>query len=65
MKWSYDKKNKEWYTLETAAYANDGYSIKKFHPHNKTYSLCNNFRRIADVRKLSSAKLIAFLINNG
>ena len=64
LKWSYDKKFKQWYVSESAPYARDGFSIKK---ENENYQLTtdNSFHTVGWFKKLSSAKQVAYLLRHG
>ncbi len=67
IKWSYDKKNKQWYTGETAFYANDNFSIDKSDKYAGTpYKLTLGYlRTIGRFKKLKTAKLIAHHLRHG
>ena len=62
IKWSYDKKNEEWYVCESFPYANDGLSISK---DGERYKLCKAYLVVGRFNKLSSAKTVANLLRNG
>ncbi len=70
LKWRNDKKNKQWYTLESAPYANDGFSIKKEEsgiPKDRPYTLTNDYRSsiIGRFYTLNAAKTVANLLQYG
>lgn len=70
LNWRYDKKGKEWYTSESVAYANDGWSIKKSDPDTRIpgerdYTLYANHRILGRFYKLSTAKTVANLLHFG
>ena len=67
LKWHYDSKNKQWYTLETVAWANDGFTIKKVEGKfsNTYYRLEKGYNYVSSFDKLSSAKRVAELISFG
>lgn len=61
LKWHYDNKRKQWYTLETVAWAHDDFSIFK-----ETYGYQLQSKQMCLLfKKLSSAKQVAQLIHNG
>lgn len=70
LKWRYDRKNQEWYTMESVAYANDDYSIRKemnITPAMRPYSLRNEARgsTIGRFYTLTAAKTVANLLQYG
>ena len=62
IKWSYDKKYKQWYCIETAPYANDGFSIRK---DGEKYQLDKNYSFVAMFKTLRNAKTVANLLRHG
>lgn len=62
LKWKYDKKFKQYYTVETEPYANDGFTIEK---KDDFYFLDHGSKFIYGFNKLKSAKLVAELIRFG
>ncbi|HWY12342.1 MAG TPA: hypothetical protein VN026_13500 [Bacteroidia bacterium] len=67
LKWSYDKRRNQWYTLETVSWANDGFTINKegLKKFNSFYRLEKGSRYISNFSKLKNAKKVAELIYNG
>lgn len=63
LKWSYDKKHKQWYIIESPPYANNGIDIKK--SDNEYILSFDAFMSKYRFKKLSSAKKVAQLIHNG
>lgn len=64
MKFKYDKQRGEWYTLESVAYANDDYSIRRLSKKDK-WELSKHYSNIGFFHKLKNAKLVAKLLNEG
>ena len=63
IKWHYDKKFKQWYVMETSAYAKDGVCIRK----KGTLYILEIDDNIFSwyFKKLSSAKQVANLLRHG
>lgn len=62
IKWKYDKKYKYWWTNETAAWANYGFTIKKDESY---YVLEREYYFIGRFNKIKNAKTVAELLKNG
>lgn len=65
IKWKYDKKFKQWWTGETSAYANDGFTIDKESGGDRYRLRQEYFKTIGYFNKLSSAKEVARLLRHG
>ncbi len=65
MKWKYDSKTKEWYTMETVGYANDNFTIIKTDLKLNPYKLESHLKPIGYFKKLKTAKLVAYHLLNG
>jgi hypothetical protein len=65
LKWKVDRKNKQWYIIETVPYANDGFTITK--TSDGLYRLVRDYSITTMIifKKLSSAKKVAELIKFG
>lgn len=62
IKWSYDKKFKEWWINETSPYAMDHMNIENV---GGKYELTKGVLRVGRFKKLSSAKIVANLLRHG
>lgn len=62
LKWKYDKRFMQYYSIETEPYANDGFVIEK---KSGFYYLDHGSKFIYGFNKLTSAKKVADLIRFG
>jgi len=58
LKWSYNKKHKEWWTLESAPWANDGFSIKRVSRSYQSRKYATNYTLLISAREFSFNRLM-------
>ena len=62
LRWHYDKKFRQWYTLESEPFVNDSFTIDK---SETTYHLKQNHQHVKHFTKLKNAKQCARLLAYG